>query len=364
MIKQWQIDAEVKNVGKASPYWGQQTGANSPSPDLTKPDTTYRSNDFHTGNSGVPGFSYVTPRNSEIHTGVGGVPGFSYVPPNVGSNVGLGFNPFNTVQSQAQFGSVGLPDRRTERVERIRREAGQALSMIDSLMGSVGIKDRLAEKVSRRPDFKFANFKRPVIPPGQMVASDTYRLYGDTPLDNDIRKLSEIRPTAAADLSPGYYVYGPGELALAMNEHYGGERFAQTADPAAHLARGTGAEGGYDFHPAIPRPLRSNFPVLAPANGVVVFSGYMGNRYGNTVVVQDNNGNMHLQAHLKDLPIVPVGTTVDANTMLGNIGADGINVDGEHIHYEFIPNGQLVDNRIQGQRVAEDRYFRQTYPFY
>lgn len=306
-------------------------------------DKAFGGTDYRTGGSGVPGISYVTP----------------------GSNVGLGFNPFNTVQSQAQF--AGLPDRRVERADRIEREAGQALSMIDSIMGSVGIQDRLAEKVGRRPDFnKIANFKRPIPLPGQagrMVAGDQYQVYGDTPPSDDISRLNNLLATQA-EASPGYYVYGPDELALAMNEHYGGERFYQSDDPAGHLARGTGAEAGYDFHPAVDRSLRSNFPVLAPANGVVVFSGYMGNRYGNTVVVQDYQGNMHLQAHLKDLPIVPVGTAVDANTMLGNIGADGINVDGEHIHYEFIPNGQLVDNSVQGQRVAEDRFFRETYPFY
>ena len=85
-------------------------------------------------------------------------------------------------------------------------------------------------------------------------------------------------------------------------------------------------------------------PVLAPARGVVVFAGTMGD--GAVVVVMAHDaGLVSMYAHLENrvfpLP-VKAGDTVQAGDRIGNVGLTGVTT-GTHLHWSVWRNGKLID---------------------
>jgi murein DD-endopeptidase MepM/ murein hydrolase activator NlpD len=85
-------------------------------------------------------------------------------------------------------------------------------------------------------------------------------------------------------------------------------------------------------------------PVLAPANGVVVFAGTMGDG-AEVVMIAHDSGLVSMYAHL-DNQVFPVpvkaGDTVQAGDRIGNVGLTGITT-GAHLHWSVWRNGELVD---------------------
>jgi murein DD-endopeptidase MepM/ murein hydrolase activator NlpD len=85
-------------------------------------------------------------------------------------------------------------------------------------------------------------------------------------------------------------------------------------------------------------------PVLAPAHGVVVFAGTMGDGAEVLVIVHDS-GLVSMYAHLDNhvFPVpVKAGDTVQAGDRIGNVGLTGITT-GAHMHWSVWRNGALVD---------------------
>jgi len=76
-------------------------------------------------------------------------------------------------------------------------------------------------------------------------------------------------------------------------------------------------------------------------HGVVVYSGWSYNGYGNLVVVDHGNGWQSLYAHLNDI-YVSCGESVYQGTILGALGNTG-NSSGPHLHFELIYGSTKVN---------------------
>jgi murein DD-endopeptidase MepM/ murein hydrolase activator NlpD len=85
-------------------------------------------------------------------------------------------------------------------------------------------------------------------------------------------------------------------------------------------------------------------PVLAPAGGVVVFAGTMGDG-AVVVVIAHDAGLVSMYAHLENrvfpLP-VRAGKTVQAGDRIGNVGLTGVTT-GTHLHWSVWRSGELID---------------------
>ena len=80
--------------------------------------------------------------------------------------------------------------------------------------------------------------------------------------------------------------------------------------------------------------------VLSTAPGVVVFSGYYGDNYGQTVIIEGSCGGKNFViylAHLLPGSMVPVNTTVSAGQTIGLSDNSVLNpiAGNAHIHYEI-----------------------------
>lgn len=85
-------------------------------------------------------------------------------------------------------------------------------------------------------------------------------------------------------------------------------------------------------------------PIHAPAWGVVVFAGPMGDG-AEVVVIAHDDGLVSLYAHLERwiFPVpVKAGDTVLAGDRIGNVGLTGITT-GAHLHWSVWRNGELID---------------------
>ena len=85
-------------------------------------------------------------------------------------------------------------------------------------------------------------------------------------------------------------------------------------------------------------------PVLAPARGVVVFAGMMGDG-AEVVVIAHDSGLVSMYAHLDNhvFPVpVKAGDTVQAGDRIGNVGLTG-NTTGAHLHWSVWQSGELID---------------------
>lgn len=84
-------------------------------------------------------------------------------------------------------------------------------------------------------------------------------------------------------------------------------------------------------------------PVVAFADGDVIFSGSQGT-FGYLVIIQHDNNLQTYYAHLKEKGI-NFGTNVNAGQTIGYIGSTGYST-GPHLHFETRVNGTAVNPRI------------------
>jgi len=89
----------------------------------------------------------------------------------------------------------------------------------------------------------------------------------------------------------------------------------------------------------IAAPLKS--PVMATADGIVVYSGWNRGGYGNLVKIDHGNGCQTWYAHLS-YRSVRAGDRVARGTIIGGVGKTG-RATGYHVHYEVRWNGSPVD---------------------
>ncbi|MBN2231237.1 MAG: peptidoglycan DD-metalloendopeptidase family protein [Deltaproteobacteria bacterium] len=98
--------------------------------------------------------------------------------------------------------------------------------------------------------------------------------------------------------------------------------------------------GRREFHHGIDIVNRSGTPVLATADGRVMFAGYNGG-YGRMVVIDHGFGVKTKYGHLAT-HAVSVGDRVIRGQEIGTLGNSGRST-GPHLHYEVVVNDQTVN---------------------
>ena len=90
------------------------------------------------------------------------------------------------------------------------------------------------------------------------------------------------------------------------------------------------------LHTGIDIPAPTGTPTVAVSSGTVIYSGVQGS-YGNTVMIQHDNGLVSLYAHNSSL-VVNVGDKVKKGQVVAKIGSTGRST-GPHLHFEIRVNG-------------------------
>lgn len=85
---------------------------------------------------------------------------------------------------------------------------------------------------------------------------------------------------------------------------------------------------------------REGDPIVATADGVVVFAGVQGG-YGRSVVISHPNGYFTRYGHMQRI-VAKSGQAVKQGQVIGIVGNTG-NSTGPHTHYEVIVGNNLVD---------------------
>ncbi len=98
--------------------------------------------------------------------------------------------------------------------------------------------------------------------------------------------------------------------------------------------------GKREFHRGIDVATRMSAPIIAPADGIVSFSGRNGG-YGRVVVIKHGNGIKTRYAHLKK-SLVKKGQHVKRGETIALVGNSGRST-GPHLHYEVHLNNVAVD---------------------
>jgi murein DD-endopeptidase MepM/ murein hydrolase activator NlpD len=94
------------------------------------------------------------------------------------------------------------------------------------------------------------------------------------------------------------------------------------------------------FHSGIDIAVDEGTPIQAPADGVVVYAGWMGG-YGNATVIDHGQRLATLYGHQSRLG-VSVGQSVHRGDVIGYVGSTGYST-GPHLHFEVRVNGDPVD---------------------
>jgi murein DD-endopeptidase MepM/ murein hydrolase activator NlpD len=95
--------------------------------------------------------------------------------------------------------------------------------------------------------------------------------------------------------------------------------------------------GNSEFHRGLDVSADVDTPIMATADGVIVFSGW--NRGGgNVVVIAHGHGYSTYYAHNK-MNTVQVGQKVRRGEVVGYVGSTG-SATGSHVHYEIWRNGR------------------------
>ena len=91
------------------------------------------------------------------------------------------------------------------------------------------------------------------------------------------------------------------------------------------------------MHTGIDIPASTGTPAVAVDNGKIIYSGVQ-NGYGNTVMIQHDDGKVSLYAHNSEL-LVSVGQSVQKGQVVSKIGSTGRST-GPHLHFEIRINGK------------------------
>jgi len=98
--------------------------------------------------------------------------------------------------------------------------------------------------------------------------------------------------------------------------------------------------GRRELHKGLDIATRSGTPVIAPADGLVVFAGREGG-FGNMVVIDHGYGITTRYGHNSSLE-VKLGQKVKRGDMIARVGNTGRST-GPHVHYEVAVNGVSVN---------------------
>ena len=98
--------------------------------------------------------------------------------------------------------------------------------------------------------------------------------------------------------------------------------------------------GGYRMHTGIDIAVPYGTPIVASADGVVLFTGWYGG-YGETVIIDHGSSITTLYAHCSAI-LVTQGQAVERGQAIARVGATGI-ATGPHVHFEIRVNGVPVN---------------------
>jgi murein DD-endopeptidase MepM/ murein hydrolase activator NlpD len=94
------------------------------------------------------------------------------------------------------------------------------------------------------------------------------------------------------------------------------------------------------FHRGLDISARRGTPVLAPADGIVVFAGRNGG-LGKTLKISHGFGFTTVYGHLHEID-VDLGAEVHRGDLIGSVGNSGRST-GSHLHYEVHEDGKAKD---------------------
>lgn len=277
-IKQWQIDREVQNVGKASPFYGRQSGAKrSPAASPRPPSVQSPS---------APS----VPSGDSVHSRGP----FATHPGGYGS-------PFSSPASQRAGQIVG--------------EAAKALDLVNSVMGMFGVADRRTPSVEAKKLFSgVGRERRPSRSKPSVSANKLFSGIGQMAGD---RKPFESNYSLPDSFEPWHVSSG----------------FGNRVHPAT---------GEMSFHRGVDAfPAQDRVGTLIPSVGGGIVKDVMPDwgTGGNTVVVEDpDTGYEYYYKHLSDIMVVP-GQRVSFQEPVGRMGNTGRTVGqvegGAHLDLEI-----------------------------
>lgn len=104
--------------------------------------------------------------------------------------------------------------------------------------------------------------------------------------------------------------------------------------------RGAPTGRGSDYHPGIDIANRIGTPIVATANGTVIFSDWYSG-YGKLVQIDHGNGIVTLYGHNSQI-LVHDGQVVKRGELIAYLGNTGYST-GPHVHYEIRVDGTAVN---------------------
>lgn len=108
--------------------------------------------------------------------------------------------------------------------------------------------------------------------------------------------------------------------------------YRQPFEGSYPITQGYGKTPYNDNHTGIDYALPEGTPVLASEAGTVMQAGWLYGGWGECVIIQHDDGNSTLYAHLKSVAVV-VGQKVQRSQIIGYSGNTG-NSTGPHLHFE------------------------------
>jgi len=98
--------------------------------------------------------------------------------------------------------------------------------------------------------------------------------------------------------------------------------------------------GRREMHKGVDVATRTGTPIIAPADGIVIFAGREGG-FGNMVVLDHGYGLATKYAHNSEID-VKRGQKVDRGDVIAKVGNTGRST-GPHLHYEVLVNGVAIN---------------------
>ncbi len=267
-------------------------------------------------------------------------------------------NPVRTAQKES------VPPRKSERVQIIKHEVKPGESIW-----------RLAKKynVSIATIVNANKIKeKAVIQPGDNLRiPDRTGVFHKTAKKENLEELArryKVSPEAVKRangiagnlLPPGKEVFLPGAKPLPEIQYVKQKVFAWPIRAKNRLTSGFGwrvhpITGSRAFHTGIDIGAATGTPILAAADGVVVFSGD-GGSYGNMVILRHKNGLYTVYGHASKL-IARKGKYVKRGQKIALVGSTGAST-GPHLHFEVKGTEKHVNPAIafkKTERVAVKR---------
>ncbi len=112
---------------------------------------------------------------------------------------------------------------------------------------------------------------------------------------------------------------------------------------AVLVSSGFGPRWG-DQHRGLDLVAETGTPIMASADGVVVFAGYERRGYGNLIVIEHDESTRTVYAHNRR-NIVQKGQRVKQGQTIAYMGRTGL-AFGTHLHFEYRVNGEALNPEL------------------